>query len=83
MRTGGQKILGQFKRRDRLLTLYGRKVGEKLIQRVSCGQVVKEVLHRHARTPKEGVPPRISGSTCTTLSSLAMASSLHRDAGGR
>jgi hypothetical protein len=54
MHTGGQQIPGEFKRRDGLLTLHGRKVVEELVQRISGGQIIEEVLHRHACTPKHG-----------------------------
>ena len=59
MRTGSQQIFGEVKRRDCLLTLHSRKVVEELIQRISGGQVVEEILDRHAgssedwRTPED------------------------------
>jgi hypothetical protein len=61
MRTGSQQIFGEFKRRDCLVTLHSRKVVEELIQRISGGQVVEEILYRHARSSEDRCAPEDLG----------------------
>src|SRR4051812_31409328 len=39
----------QFKCCDCVLTAYGRKIVEELIQRISALKVVEQVFHRHSR----------------------------------
>ena len=50
----------------------GRKLPEKLVQRVTTLDVVKERLDGDAVPTNTGVPLRISGSLCTTGVSLDM-----------
>ena len=61
MRTGSQEILRELKRRDCLVTLHSRKVVEELIQRISSGQVVEEILHRHAGSSEDWRAPEDLG----------------------
>ena len=53
MRTGSQKISGEFKRSDCLLTLYCGEVVEELIKGIPGGQIVQEVLHGHPRSAED------------------------------
>lgn len=53
MRTGSQKISGEFKRGDCLLTLYCGEIIEKLVKRIPGGQVVQEILYRHPCSAKD------------------------------
>jgi hypothetical protein len=43
---------GQFERRNSLLTGYGRKILEKLVERVASLEIVEEILDRHAGPDK-------------------------------
>src|SRR5438445_7847742 len=53
-RTGRQEVLGgDFERGDCLFAPHGGKVGKKLIQRVSRGQVIDKILHRHPRRTED------------------------------
>jgi hypothetical protein len=61
MRTGSQEVSGEFKRRDHLVPLHGREIVEELIQRISGGQVVEEILYRHAGSPEDWRTPEDLG----------------------
>ena len=52
-RTGSQKISGELKRGDRLLTLHGGGIVKELIEGIPGGQIVQKVLYRHPRSAKD------------------------------
>jgi hypothetical protein len=63
----------QFKSRNCLLASDRGKALEKLVERIPGFEVVVQRLDGHPSPDKTGVPPRISGSLCTTGVSLVMA----------
>ena len=64
----------QFKSRNCLLAGDRGKALEKLVERIPGFEVVVQRLDGHPSPTKTGVPPRISGSLCTTGVSLDIAS---------
>ncbi len=50
LRAGGSALSLFVKELRDLLPRHRRKVGQKIVNRVSCFEVIREVLHRHACT---------------------------------